>query len=156
MLSSGSSPRFVAEVVVPFLELLGCESLSRGACQRPLLRLLSAIYSLPGLLECLLEAVQADCIKDLTSVSWFLQRMACHENTARCNPVVKEIGACLVERNAAGAKGLAIVLEVSPYQHLGHLPRPCFIQCALKRLYVVYPANSGQITIVLSGICSRP
>lgn len=62
-LSANDTEAFTASVTVPLLNYLGSNALCKGSCKAALLALLTTIYHIPGLLECLQTALDKRAIR---------------------------------------------------------------------------------------------
>ncbi|KAJ9508188.1 hypothetical protein QJQ45_021542, partial [Haematococcus lacustris] len=106
-LNRADSLDFLAQCLVPFLAKLGHDSLNSGMCRKPLLQVLDAIATFPGLLPCLGEALTSGSLPDATPVAWFALTLAINSEAARANPELE----ALVEPLLACGGGAAIAAK---------------------------------------------
>jgi len=95
---------FVKDQLSPLLELLGSDSLSRGACKPLLLKLLLIVYRVPGLLTCFQQALQSSALPAAAAapLGWFLLMIASEHPDARADPQVQAATAGDSWQSAAG------------------------------------------------------
>ncbi|KAL6759012.1 hypothetical protein V8C86DRAFT_3133805 [Haematococcus lacustris] len=90
-LNQADSPEFLAQALVPFLAKLGHDSLNIGMWRKPLLEVLDAISTVPGLLPRLGAAITSGSLPDAAPVAWFALTLAVNSETARANPELEAL-----------------------------------------------------------------
>ncbi|KAL6755287.1 hypothetical protein V8C86DRAFT_232475 [Haematococcus lacustris] len=90
-LNQAGSPEFLAQPLVPFLAKLGHDSLNSGMWRKPLLEVLDAVSTVPGLLPRLGAAITSGSLPDATPVAWFAITLAVNSETTRANPELEAL-----------------------------------------------------------------
>ncbi|KAJ9507653.1 hypothetical protein QJQ45_019167 [Haematococcus lacustris] len=90
-LNQADSPEFLAQALVPFLAKLGHDSLNIGMWRKPLLKVLDAISTVPGLLPRLGAAITSGSLPDAAPVAWFALTLALNSEAARANPELEAL-----------------------------------------------------------------
>lgn len=118
-LASSDDPAFVKGSIIPFLLVLGRDSLCSGACKLPLAQVLEACYRVPGLLGVLYVTLQAEGLLDAkegSAVGWLLLTLAQQLEDARTDTTIAQCIAPLKELGGAAATAahkLEVVLAAS-------------------------------------------
>ncbi|KAG2492324.1 hypothetical protein HYH03_009275 [Edaphochlamys debaryana] len=103
-LMHAGTPDRIAKHVVPLLRLLGSDQLAGSTCRAPLRQLLEALYRVPGLLNCVAEAVEAGAVAEAAPVGWWLLVLASQAEEVRHSPEVRRVAELLRGRGGDAAK----------------------------------------------------
>ena len=77
--------------VMSFFAYLGQDILNRGSAKSCTEACYLVAFQTPGFIECILEAVKKDNIKDTSALAWFLLSVCMSNQSARSNTIIHEI-----------------------------------------------------------------